>query len=93
MAVQGTSRNFTISLPPDLAEMADAIAAKESRSTSDVLGEAFRSFCSRKRDVDKFLISAGDYARSLNVALAEDDVDRVIHEFRDEHSLLNKSHK
>jgi predicted transcriptional regulator len=89
MAIQGTTRTFTVNLPLDLAEKADAMAEQESRSASEVLGEAFRSFCSQKQDVRDFLLRAGEYADSLSVALTEDDVDRVIHEFRAERPLTH----
>jgi len=38
------SRTFTISLPPDLAEEVDRIAAAEHRSRSELLREAFRRY-------------------------------------------------
>ena len=39
-----TSRTFTVSFPPDLAEQVERLAAKESRTTSELFREAFRAY-------------------------------------------------
>ena len=39
-----TSRTFTISFPPELAEQVERLAAKESRTTSELFREAFRTY-------------------------------------------------
>jgi predicted transcriptional regulator len=40
----GTTRTFTISFPPDLAEQVERLAKKESRTTSELFREAFRAY-------------------------------------------------
>jgi predicted transcriptional regulator len=40
----GTTRTFTISFPPDLAEQVEHLAKKESRTTSELFREAFRAY-------------------------------------------------
>ena len=44
MARAGTTRTFTISFPPDLAEQVERLAKKESRTTSELFREAFRAY-------------------------------------------------
>ena len=39
----GTTRTFTISFPPDLADQVERLAARESRTTSELFREAFRT--------------------------------------------------
>ncbi len=91
MAIQGTYRTFSVSLPLDLAEKAEAIAAKESLSTSDVLGEALRSFFLKKENASDFLRRAGEYADGLDTGIVEADVDRLIHEFRAEQAASSNN--
>lgn len=38
------SRVFTVSFPPELASLVDHIARRESRTTSELLREAFRHY-------------------------------------------------
>ena len=40
----GTTRTFTISFPAPLAEQVEQLAAKESRTTSELFREAFRVY-------------------------------------------------
>ena len=40
----GTTRTFTISLPPDLADQVERLAARQSRTTSELFREAFRVY-------------------------------------------------
>jgi L-aminopeptidase/D-esterase-like protein len=42
--MERTTRQFTISLPPDMAEDVIAIAKAESRTISELFREAFRSY-------------------------------------------------
>jgi len=44
MATQRTSRVYTISLPPELAKKAEALAKRDSRSMSELFREAFRTY-------------------------------------------------
>ena len=40
----GTTRTFTVSFPPDLADQVERLAARESRTTSELFREAFRTY-------------------------------------------------
>jgi predicted transcriptional regulator len=40
----GKTRTFTVSFPPELAEQVERLAARESRTTSELFREAFRSY-------------------------------------------------
>ena len=44
MATTRSSRVYTISLPPELAQKAEALAKRDSRSMSELFREAFRSY-------------------------------------------------
>lgn len=44
MPSQRTSRVYTISLPPELARKAEALAKRDSRSMSELFREAFRTY-------------------------------------------------
>jgi predicted transcriptional regulator len=40
----GNTRTFTVSFPPQLAEQVERLAAAESRTTSELFREAFRTY-------------------------------------------------
>jgi CopG family transcriptional regulator/antitoxin EndoAI len=82
MAAQRTSRVYTISLPPDLARKAEALAKRDSRSMSELFREAFRTYYAE--DAHKTLMHIGDYAESRNPGYSESDVPRLIEEVRAE---------
>jgi CopG family transcriptional regulator/antitoxin EndoAI len=84
MATQRTSRVFTISLPPELAQKAEALAKRDSRTMSELFREAFRAFYAQ--DARSILQQAGEYAETRNSALTEEDVPRAIREVREEAS-------
>jgi hypothetical protein len=44
MAATRSSRVYTISLPPELAQKAEALAKRDSRSMSELFREAFRAY-------------------------------------------------
>jgi predicted transcriptional regulator len=78
-----TSRTFTISFPPDLAEQVERTAARESRTTSELFREAFRTYQVEKaRDAFKRLqalaqeTDTGEYG--------PEDVERLVDEDRAE---------
>ena len=45
MATVRTSRVYTISLPPELVQKAEALAKRDSRTISELFREAFRTYC------------------------------------------------
>ncbi|HEY3989551.1 MAG TPA: ribbon-helix-helix protein, CopG family [Acidobacteriaceae bacterium] len=80
MATQRTSRVYTISLPPELARKAEALAKRDSRSMSELFREAFRIYYAQ--DARRTLMEIGEYADSRNSSYAESDVPRLIKEVR-----------
>ena len=81
--MERTTRQFTISMPPDLAEQVTATAKAESRTISELLREAFRVYrASRIRAILDSSQQAGRAGRHLGYQ--PDDVERLIHETRRE---------
>ncbi|HZD49645.1 MAG TPA: ribbon-helix-helix protein, CopG family [Silvibacterium sp.] len=77
------SKVYTISLPPDMAKQAEAIAKRDSRSMSDLFREAFRLY--RSERTRKWLQEIGEYAATRNAdGYTEEDVPRLIKEVRAE---------
>jgi predicted transcriptional regulator len=78
-----TTRTFTISFPPDLAEQVERVAAQESRTTSELFREAFRSYqVERARDAFKRLQALAQETDSGKYG--PEDVERLIDEDRAE---------
>jgi CopG family transcriptional regulator/antitoxin EndoAI len=80
MATQRISRIFTISLPPELAQKAEALAKRDSRTISELFREAFRAYSAQ--DARSLLAEIGEYAESRNSGHTEADVPRLIQEVR-----------
>lgn len=56
-----STQTITISLPADLAEEVDRLAAEERRTRSELLREAFRQYVERRRRWER-IFAAGDGA-------------------------------
>jgi CopG family transcriptional regulator/antitoxin EndoAI len=82
MATTRTSRVYTISLPPELAEKAEALAKRDSRTMSELFREAFRTYYAQQARC--MLDAIGEYAASRNPGYTEADVPRLIQEVRAE---------
>jgi CopG family transcriptional regulator/antitoxin EndoAI len=80
MTIRRTSRVYTISLPPDLARKAEALAKRDSRSMSELFREAFRTYYAQ--DARKTLMEIGAYAETRNPGYSESDVPRLVKEIR-----------
>lgn len=75
------SRVYTISLPPELAQKAEALARRDSRTMSELFREAFRTYYAQQ--ARKTLDEIGEYAARQNSAgFTEADVPRLIREVR-----------
>ncbi|MFP5230293.1 MAG: ribbon-helix-helix protein, CopG family [Acidobacteriota bacterium] len=75
------SRVYTISLPPDLAQRAEALAQRDSRTMSELFREAFRTYAAQQ--ARQTLDERGEYAAGHNPAgYTEADVPRLIKEVR-----------
>lgn len=81
--MERTTRQFTISLPPELAEQVTATAKAESRTISELFREAFRSYRAGRV---RTLLDASQQAgrRKRHMGYTPDDVERLIHETREE---------
>ena len=80
MATTRTSRIYTISLPPELAQKAEALAKRDSRTMSELFREAFRSYYAQQ--AQRALEEIGEYAASRKPGYTEADVPRLIKEVR-----------
>jgi CopG family transcriptional regulator/antitoxin EndoAI len=80
MATTRTSRVYTISLPPELALKAEALAKRDSRTMSELFREAFRAYYAQQ--ARRTLEEIGEYAASRNPGFTDADVPRLIKEIR-----------
>jgi metal-responsive CopG/Arc/MetJ family transcriptional regulator len=79
--MQRTTRQFTISLPPELAEQVSALARTDSRTISELFREAFRTY--RALRVRALLNESQEIGLRTNpMGYTPDDVERLIHESR-----------
>jgi hypothetical protein len=77
------SRVFSISLPPEMAASAEYLARRENRTMSELFREAFRAYHAQK--IGAIFDEIGKYAATRNPhGYTEDDVDRLVHEVREE---------
>ena len=80
---QRSSRTFTISFPPDLAEQVEQLAAQESRTTSELFREAFRTYrAERARAIFADLRAKANRDSAPNYS--EEDIEQFVHEIRAE---------
>jgi predicted transcriptional regulator len=79
----GTTRTFTISFPPDLAEQVVRLAKKESRTTSELFREAFRAYRTEqlRASLDEFNEAARQKGHN---GYGPEDVERLVDEVRAE---------
>ena len=80
MATKRTSRVYTISLPPELALKAEALAKRDSRTMSELFREALRSYYAQQ--ARRTLEDIGEYAAGRNPGYTDADVPRLINEVR-----------
>jgi metal-responsive CopG/Arc/MetJ family transcriptional regulator len=85
MAIAATrkSRVYTISLPPELAQRAEALAQRDSRTMSELFREAFRTYSAQR--ARRTLDELGEYAEGRNPkGYTEADVPQLIKQLRAE---------
>jgi metal-responsive CopG/Arc/MetJ family transcriptional regulator len=80
MPTTRTSRVYTISLPAELAQKAEALAKRDCRTMSELFREAFRSYYAQQ--ARRTLEEIGEYAASRNPGYTEADVPRLIEAVR-----------
>lgn len=77
------SRVFTISMPPEMAASAEALARQENRTMSELFREAFRAY--NEHQIARFFDEMGEYAKTRNPrGYTEEDIPRLIDEVRAE---------
>jgi predicted transcriptional regulator len=78
-----TRRTFTISFPSDLASQVEQLAEQESRTTSELFREAFRTY--RAQQLRKVLTEFNEIGRGdKHNGHTPDDVGRLVHQVRTE---------
>jgi hypothetical protein len=74
---------FTISMPPEMAEIAEAIAKREHWTMSELFCQAFRAY--RAEEFEKAIQEIGEYAKTRNPhGYTEEDIPRLVKEVRAE---------
>jgi len=86
----GTTRTFTISFPPDLADQVERLAARESRTTSELFREAFRTYRA-ERIRALFEESLAEARERGNNGYGPEDVERLVDEVRAERWAAKQS--
>lgn len=82
-ATQRKSKVYTISLPPELAQRAEALAQRDSRTMSELFREAFRMYSAQR--AGGTLHELGEYAAECTPrGYTEADVPRLVEEARSE---------
>jgi metal-responsive CopG/Arc/MetJ family transcriptional regulator len=83
IATARKSKVYTISLPPELAQRAEALAQRDSRTMSELFREAFRTYSAQQARMT--LDELGEYAAGRNLkGYTEADVPRLIRAVRAE---------
>lgn len=84
------SKVYTISLPPELAQRAEALARQDSRTMSELFREAFRAYSAQQ--ARRTLEELGEYAAARNPkGYTEADIPRLIQEARAEKPRRRKA--
>lgn len=79
------SKVFSISLPPELAARAEAIAKEDTRTISEVFRDALRCYERERERVRKMFDEIGEYVKTLPpTPYTEEDVPRLVKEVRAE---------
>jgi CopG family transcriptional regulator/antitoxin EndoAI len=78
-----TSKVLSLSLPPDLFKAAQRAAKREGRTRSELFREALRRYLQETQWRELRQYGA---VRAQRLGIREADVDRLIHEYRAEHS-------
>jgi len=77
------SRAFTISMPPEMAAAAQALAKQENRTMSELMREAFRRY--ERDEITRLLDETAAYAATRNpMGYTEEDIPRLVKEVRAE---------
>lgn len=87
-----TRRTFTISFPSDLASQVEQLAEQESRTTSELFREAFRTY--RAQQLRKVFTEFNEVGRKdKHKGYTPEDVERLIQEVRAEKTPGRRSRR
>jgi CopG family transcriptional regulator/antitoxin EndoAI len=84
-----TAKTISITLPPELLEKAQAIAAREHRTMSELFREALRRYKSADPEWEALLRETRGIGKELGIT-SEDDVERMSDEWRQERRLASQ---
>lgn len=76
-----SSKILSITLPPAMLEEAERLAKKENRTKSELVREALRQYMQAR---EWEAIHAYGSAKAKELGINEKDVERLIHEYRQE---------
>jgi CopG family transcriptional regulator/antitoxin EndoAI len=82
-----TTKTLSITIPPEMLSRAEALAKKENRTMSELVREALRHY-ERQRWWEE--TNAYGRARAEALDIHEEDVDKLIHEYRQEKRAREK---
>ena len=90
--MQRTSRQFTISMPPEMAEQILAQAKRENRTISELFRDYYRAY--RGAKIRQILDESQAETRAHNpMGYTEDDVVRLVKEVRREMAAEREAEK
>lgn len=75
------TQTLNIALPKELVKKIDKVANKEYRNRSELIREALRVYLSKIEKWDKILTVGKEYGRKAGIK-SEEDVNRIVHEYR-----------
>lgn len=82
-----TTKTLSITIPPEMLSRAEALAKKENRTMSELVREALRQYEHQRWWEET---NAYGRARAEAMGIREEDVDRIIHEYRQEKRAREK---
>lgn len=77
------SKVLTVSLPQEMFKKAEKIAREENRTRSELFREALRQYISTRERWQNLRARGGRTAEELGIR-SEEDIERLIQEFRSE---------
>jgi CopG family transcriptional regulator/antitoxin EndoAI len=85
-----TTKIVNFSLPPEIYKQVEELAKQKETSRSQILREALKRYVASERRWQQIRKWGEESAKRLGIK-NEDDVDRIIHEFREEKSRSKSS--
>ncbi len=86
------TKTFNVSFPEPLAKRLDKLASRQKMSRSEILRAGARSYMNRMERWDEMAREMKSAAKRLGIRTM-DDVDRIVHEVRDEIAAEKSSRK